>query len=148
MLFPPCLTMGIYSPAFAEWMWSLASTELQWNSNKRCQKYDLFLDNNRQKVRKERKQGCLLIYYTTVSENRNQYCSETWLPVELCALTFAGQNSGQSLCDENLLVHFNCQVRGCVLRTFLFVSIAGVMICYAFQNDMPINCMRSDLVKI
>lgn len=90
----------------------------------------------------ERKRGWLLIYCTAVSENKAKYC---W---EICALAFVGQSSVQSLCEQNLLIHFSCQVVDCVLRTFFFASTSAVMMPYALQNVMPINYMRSDLINI
>jgi len=63
----------------------------------------------------------LLIYCTAVSENKNKYC---W---EICALALAGQSSGQSLCEQNLLILFSSQVGDCVLMTFFFILTSAVM---------------------
>lgn len=121
--FTYCLNMGTIFPSFFR---ACASTEPLWNSSKGDRNMNCFWTISG-KGQKRNKVGMSAICCTTASENRAKYCLEIWLLVDLHALKSAGQSYGQSPCEQNMLVHFNCQVRECVHRTFFFTSIFAVV---------------------
>lgn len=93
----------------------------------------------------ERKWRCLLIYCTAASENRAKYCGE------IHALAFAGLSSGQSLCEQNLLIYFSCQATDCVLKTFFFFCFKDISLHIDLCCDdilCPSKCHASELYEI
>lgn len=138
-----CLNMGIVLPALAEWMWAVPSTELAWNSNKRCWKYNLVLDNNKQNVGKKVEMPAYLLYCCFWKQSQILWGNS-------CSCICRTEFWAKSLWAESVDL-FSCQVTDCVLKTFFFLCFKDISLHIDLCCDDILclsKCHASELYEI